>query len=177
MNYEKRLKINNATNLLINKMWGNPARLCNLHRNNRNDLCPTMTECPIFHNSRSGICISDRVSFIELRTLFSICANKYIDNVEYAFIVCDFFWWLFFFDVFPVTFFFEHLVYTHGRPESILYKSIAGRYRPVRVADGPITARNRFIKNATWVPLFIDELPLTVSGLFNNFLNSLTSFF
>ena len=33
---------------------------------------------------------------------------------------------------------------------SILYKSIAGRYRPVRVADGPITARYRFIKNAYW---------------------------
>ena len=36
-------------------------------------------------------------------------------------------------------------------PESILYKSTAGRYRPVRVADGPITARCRFIKNASWV--------------------------
>ena len=36
-------------------------------------------------------------------------------------------------------------------PASILYKSIAGRYRPVRVADGPITARCRFIKNANWV--------------------------
>ena len=36
-------------------------------------------------------------------------------------------------------------------PVSILYKSIAGRYRPVRVADGPITARYRFIKNASWV--------------------------
>ena len=36
-------------------------------------------------------------------------------------------------------------------PESILYKSIAGRYRPVRVADGPITARYRFMKNACWV--------------------------
>ena len=35
-------------------------------------------------------------------------------------------------------------------PVSILYKSIAGRYRPVRVADGPITARCRFIKNASW---------------------------
>ena len=33
---------------------------------------------------------------------------------------------------------------------SILYKSIAGRYRPVRVADGPITARYRVIKNASW---------------------------
>ena len=29
----------------------------------------------------------------------------------------------------------------------ILYKSKVGRYRPVRVADGPITARYRFIKN------------------------------
>ena len=36
-------------------------------------------------------------------------------------------------------------------PESILSKSIAGRYRPVRVADGPITARCRFIKNASLV--------------------------
>ena len=35
-------------------------------------------------------------------------------------------------------------------PTSILHKSIAGRYRPVRVADGPISARYRFIKNANW---------------------------
>ena len=34
-------------------------------------------------------------------------------------------------------------------PVSILYKSTAGRYQPVRVADGPITARYRFIKNAS----------------------------
>ena len=40
---------------------------------------------------------------------------------------------------------------TNYYPVSILYKSIAGRYRPVRVADGPITARYRFIKNASWV--------------------------
>ena len=37
-------------------------------------------------------------------------------------------------------------------PVSILYKSIAGRYRPVRVADGPIMARYRFIMNASCVP-------------------------
>ena len=36
-------------------------------------------------------------------------------------------------------------------PISILHKSIAGRSRPVRVADGPITARCRFMKNASWV--------------------------
>ena len=43
-------------------------------------------------------------------------------------------------------------MFSHGvvHPVSILYKSIAGRYRPVRVADGPITARYRFIKNASW---------------------------
>ena len=37
-------------------------------------------------------------------------------------------------------------------PVSILYKSIAGRYRPVKVyvADGPITAHYRFIKNDCW---------------------------
>ena len=38
-------------------------------------------------------------------------------------------------------------------PVSILYKSIVGRYRPVRVANGPITTRYRFIKNGSWVPL------------------------
>ena len=32
---------------------------------------------------------------------------------------------------------------------SMLHKYIAGRYRPVRVADGPIKARCRFIKNAS----------------------------
>ena len=30
-------------------------------------------------------------------------------------------------------------------PVSILHKSIASRYRPVRVTDGPITARYRFM--------------------------------
>ena len=34
------------------------------------------------------------------------------------------------------------------RPASILYKSTAGRYRPVSYPNGPITARCRFIKNA-----------------------------
>ena len=46
-------------------------------------------------------------------------------------------------------------------PVSILYKSIAGRYRPVRVADGPITARYRFIKNASWG---VYDLSLGVTG-------------
>ena len=35
-------------------------------------------------------------------------------------------------------------------PVSILYKSVAGRYRPVSYPDGPITVRYRFIKNASW---------------------------
>ena len=35
-------------------------------------------------------------------------------------------------------------------PVSILYKSTAGCYRPVSYPDGPITARLRFIKNASW---------------------------
>ena len=34
---------------------------------------------------------------------------------------------------------------------SILHKSIADRYRPFRVADGPITARVIFMKNVSWV--------------------------
>ena len=36
-------------------------------------------------------------------------------------------------------------------PVSILRKSISGRHRPVRVADGPMTARCRFTQNASWV--------------------------
>ena len=42
-------------------------------------------------------------------------------------------------------------------PVSILHKSIAGRYRPVREADGPITARCRFINNASW-DVFVEKL-------------------
>ena len=48
-------------------------------------------------------------------------------------------------------------LYVH--PASILYKSIAGRYRPVSYPDGPITARYRFIKNASWAPIFIAYSP------------------
>ena len=44
--------------------------------------------------------------------------------------------------------------YFHGKstrnPVSILHKSIAGRYRPVRVADGSITSRCRFMQSASW---------------------------
>ena len=40
-------------------------------------------------------------------------------------------------------------------PVSILHKSISGRYRPVRVPDGPITARYRFIKNASLVSILV----------------------
>ena len=32
-----------------------------------------------------------------------------------------------------------------SNPASILHKSIVGRYRPVRLADGPIMARYRFM--------------------------------
>ena len=42
----------------------------------------------------------------------------------------------------------EIFCFKNYNPASILYKSTAGRYRPVRVADGPIAARCRFIKNA-----------------------------
>ena len=37
---------------------------------------------------------------------------------------------------------------SNGLQVSILYKSTASRYRPVRVADGPKTACYRFIKTA-----------------------------
>ena len=52
------------------------------------------------------------------------CQSKYFGQIRYKFKSC---------------------------PVNILYKSIAGHYRPVRVADGPVTARYRFIKNASWV--------------------------
>ena len=38
----------------------------------------------------------------------------------------------------------------HANSVSIIHNSIAGRYRSVRVADGPITARCRLIKNTSW---------------------------
>ena len=47
--------------------------------------------------------------------------------------------------------FFINLERAQHFPANILYKSIAGRYRPVSYPDGPITARYRFIKNAYWV--------------------------
>ena len=48
-------------------------------------------------------------------------------------------------------------------PASIFYKSISGRYRPVRVADGPITARYRFIKNAYCnVDMAVDVVTMVV---------------
>ena len=43
-------------------------------------------------------------------------------------------------------------------PVSILRKSISGRHRPVRVADGPMTARCRFTSNASWVIRKIERL-------------------
>ena len=49
-----------------------------------------------------------------------------------------------------VLLFFLHIKqYAYINPVSILLKSITGRYRPVRIADGPITARCRFINNAS----------------------------
>ena len=45
-------------------------------------------------------------------------------------------------------------------PASILYKSIAGRYRHVSYPDGPITARYRFIKNAYWNAYWVFYIPL-----------------
>ena len=53
-----------------------------------------------------------------------------------------------------------------NNPVSILYKSIAGRYRPVMVADGPITARYRFIKNASWEHNVLTMIKLLLSALF-----------
>ena len=47
-----------------------------------------------------------------------------------------------------IVFYFE-LALNVINPVSILYKTIASRYRSVGVADGPIMARYRFIKNAT----------------------------
>ena len=44
-----------------------------------------------------------------------------------------------------ILFLFNSQIFVNAHPVSILYKSVAGRYRPVRVADGPITVRYRFI--------------------------------
>ena len=51
-------------------------------------------------------------------------------------------------------------------PASILYKSIAGRYRPVSYPDGPITARYRLIKNAYWGATSVKKLQASFSHCF-----------
>ena len=45
---------------------------------------------------------------------------------------------------------FEQIVCSNIIHASNIYKSIAGRYRPVSYPDGSITARYGFIKNAYW---------------------------
>ena len=52
---------------------------------------------------------------------------------------------------------------TANNPVSILCKSIAGRDRPVRVADGPIMAHYIFIKNVSWEKLSSATAPLARS--------------
>ena len=47
-------------------------------------------------------------------------------------------------------------------PVSILHKSTAGRYRPARYPDGPITARCRFLKNANWEDLYFHVVALLI---------------
>ena len=59
------------------------------------------------------------------------------------------------------------LCFSETIPVSILHNSIAGRYRPVRVADGPITVRCRFIKNTSWdtiIYISVGEIELLCKG-------------
>ena len=51
-----------------------------------------------------------------------------------------------------------------GCPASILYKCIAGCYRPVSYPDGPITARYTFIKNTYWVSVYMKVSKLCHCG-------------
>ena len=60
-------------------------------------------------------------------------------------------------------------------PVSIRYKSIAGRYRPVSYPDGPITARYRFIKNASWeVSYFLVLEPLKQLNIKHHFCTTMS---
>ena len=53
-------------------------------------------------------------------------------------------------------------------PVSILQKSIAGRYRPVRVADGPITARYRFNSMKKYSRAFIKKSIISICKYFRD---------
>ena len=56
-------------------------------------------------------------------------------------------------------------MYSTEVPQKAFFiKSIAGRYWPVWVADRPITARYRFIKNASWVEILCGNTELNKSG-------------
>ena len=62
--------------------------------------------------------------FTSLSTIFSVISLRYLDEAGNSMLTLS--------------------------PVSILHKSIAGRYRSFRVADGPITACYRFMSNASW---------------------------
>ena len=49
-------------------------------------------------------------------------------------------------------------------PSKQIYKSTAGQYQPIRVADGPITACYRFIKNASWDAPKGEKIPFQKGG-------------
>ena len=60
-------------------------------------------------------------------------------------------------------------------PASILYKSIAGRYRPVSYPYGPITAHYSFIKNAYWKStLETQEIKRLIRKLEGTYQNQIT---
>ena len=70
--------------------------------------------------------------------------NRSMDQVTY---ICRYFMSFFFVWKYFNTRFHYHFKH---KPASILFKSIAGRYRPVSYPDWPTTACYRFTKNAYW---------------------------
>ena len=82
----------------------------------------------------SCLCLFDICSFgalRRLRFLIAVIPGYFI----YSFFLCSSFLFYEYMSVIEIVSF----------PASILYKSIAGRDRPVSYPDGPITARYRFI--------------------------------
>ena len=125
--------------------------------------------CPIYAGSTRWFARYTPVDFQQFFTLrCSCCVSEYksghrfttvIPQVQVDIIVEG--WDLFAHHILPIHIKAEFqqsntLIYldidywTSTHPVSILYKSITGRYRPGRVADGPIMARYRFVKNASW---------------------------
>ena len=91
--------------------------------------------------------VENRTLVMAIEELFGICSwgGGGGRGGGRVFVVCRFLTYLVIWSLYNLQCLFYGQKRLHHDILSILHKSTAGRYRPVRVADGPITARCRFM--------------------------------